>query len=337
MECFLKCYFEQFTNLPRNSLHDRRKRKAMVQYISTLIQGCSAVEPTVEESSRIAIKTILNYHDEMRDQNGTVCLMGKNHNILYVAMKLCFDWQVQDLAIVSLLLEQIYLCEKTFERILIGAIFGNKAPHYIAGWKSDFETEEENVRAVVYFLDKATNAALELPFTVANEERLFRFVDVPIESCGRASPLKICVQLGIPDKLHIFLRFGARLYTENEEFNVFEHILNRLSEFNHKYPYNLIACLQLLLRAAPWIKIKPKDFTEEEEKILYERLLEKYADLVDDGIVPLSRCGLTPPELKHLCRCVIREKLWENYQLPSGIRSLPVPEQMWKYLDLLED
>ncbi|CAH1955102.1 unnamed protein product [Acanthoscelides obtectus] len=246
MECFLKCYFEQFTNLPRNSLHDRRKRKAMVQYISTLIQGCSAVEPTVEESSRIAIKTILNYHDEMRDQNGTVCLMGKNHNILYVAMKLCFDWQVQDLAI-------------------------------------------------------------------------------------------ICVQLGIPDKLHIFLRFGARLYTENEEFNVFEHILNRLSEFNHKYPYNLIACLQLLLRAAPWIKIKPKDFTEEEEKILYERLLEKYADLVDDGIVPLSRCGLTPPELKHLCRCVIREKLWENYQLPSGIRSLPVPEQMWKYLDLLED
>lgn len=41
MECFLRCYFEYFNSLPRNTLHDRRKRKHMVDYVSTLIEGCS--------------------------------------------------------------------------------------------------------------------------------------------------------------------------------------------------------------------------------------------------------------------------------------------------------
>lgn len=63
------------------------------------------------------------------------------------------------------------------------------APHYIAGWKSDFDTEEENLRALVYFIDKANDAELELPF--GNNNETFRFIDLPIESCGKASPLKV--------------------------------------------------------------------------------------------------------------------------------------------------
>lgn len=90
----------------------------------------------------------------------------------------------------SALLESIYACERTFERILIGAIFGNMAPHYIAGWKSDFDTEEENLRAVIYFIDKANDAELELPFGTDPEEN-FRFIDLPIESCGKTSALKV--------------------------------------------------------------------------------------------------------------------------------------------------
>lgn len=74
---------------------------------------------------------------------------------------------------------------------MIGAIFGNKAPHYIAGWKSDFETEEENLRAVVYFLDKANSARLELCFGSESVENMYRFIDLPIESCGKASALKV--------------------------------------------------------------------------------------------------------------------------------------------------
>ncbi|KAJ8944035.1 hypothetical protein NQ314_009567 [Rhamnusium bicolor] len=229
----------------------------------------------------------------MRNNNGTVCMMGKYHNILYVA--------------VSTLLEGIYACEKTFERILIGAIFGNKAPHYIAGWKCDFDTQEENLRALIYFIDKANDAGLELPF------------------CN-------------DDKLLIFLRFGAKVYNASEDSNVFEHLLNRLLEFNHVYPYNLVSCLQLLLRVVPTIKLGIQDdITEEEYKIHRERFLEKYSNLVEDGLVPLSRYGFNSPELKHLCRCTIRERLWENYQLPNGIKSLAVPESLWRYLDILED
>lgn len=41
MEQFLECYLAEFKEAPRNSLHDRRNRKQMVEYINTLIQGCA--------------------------------------------------------------------------------------------------------------------------------------------------------------------------------------------------------------------------------------------------------------------------------------------------------
>ncbi|XP_023029193.2 SOCS domain-containing protein stops [Leptinotarsa decemlineata] len=338
METFLRCYFDYFSSLPRNSLHDRRKRKNMVDYISTLIEGCSAEESNIEETAQVAIKTILQYHKEMKYANGTVCKMGKYHNILYVAMKLCYDWKVKDSETVCNLLREIYACENTFERIFIGAIFGHKAPHYIAGWKSDFDNQEENLSAVVYFLEKANDGGLELRFSTNGTYTNFRFIDLPIESCGRASPLKIAVQLGLPDKLLIFLRFGAEIYTENEDTTVLEHILNRLQVFNHLYPYNLVSCLQLLLRAVPFIKvIKPDAVGEHAYDIVYQKMYEKYSDLIEDGLIPPTRCGFVPPELKHLCRCAVRRRLWENHQLPEGIRSLPVPEKLWLYLDILED
>lgn len=107
-------------------------------------------------------------------------------------------------------------------------------------------------------------------------------------------------------------------------------------EFNHVYPFNLVSCLQLLLRTVPQL------FTDNRENIgdynlYHKKLLERYSDLIEDGIIPLNRCGVVPPELKHLCRCTIRSKLWENYQLPNGIRLLPVPESLHRYLDILED
>ncbi|XP_018574521.1 uncharacterized protein LOC108913449 [Anoplophora glabripennis] len=341
MEYFLRCYFEHFDALPRSSLHDRRKRKSMVDYISTLIEACSAVETDIQETCRLAVLTIIRYHEEKRGSNGTVCMMGKYHNILYVSVKICYDWQLKDVEIVSTLLETIYNCEKTFERILIGAIFGNKAPHFIAGWKCDFDTQEENLRAVVYFIDKANAAGLELPFSVDGEEKLLRFIDLPIENCGKASPLRVCVQLGLPDKLSILLRFGARVHSsDKEESNVFDHILSRLLEFNHVYPYNLVSCLQLLLRVVSTVTISTNEsviLDEVKGDTLVNMIKGKYADLIDDGLLPPSRCGLIPPELKHLCRCCIRERLWQNYQLPNGIRTLPVPETLWRYLDILED
>ncbi|CAG9857972.1 unnamed protein product [Phyllotreta striolata] len=327
MEYFLRCYFEQFASLPRNSLHDRRKRQSMVDYISTMIEGCSTVETNVDESAKIAIKTIVKYHEENKSENGNVCMMGKYHNILYIAVKLCFVWQIKDPPTVTQLLEEIFRCENTFERILIGAIFGGKAPHYVAGWKSDFASEEENLRAVVYFLDKANKGKLLLK--PHRDQETYRFVDTPMESCGKASPLKICVQLGLPDKLLILLRFGARIHHQHA---IIEHLLNRLLEFNRVYPYNLVSCLQLLLRATE--RIPTEDLVDPDlRKLMYD----KYCVLVEDGLIPPSRCGIIPVELKHLCRCSVREYLWRNHGLPDGLKSLKIPEDLRRYLDLLQD
>lgn len=91
--------------------------------------------------------------------------------------------------------EEIYGCEQTFERMFLGALFGNSAPHFIAGWKSDFKdqvgfccrkfvcssssdssqifiklhthVQDENTRAMVFYLQHATDARLSFP-AVAN-------------------------------------------------------------------------------------------------------------------------------------------------------------------------
>ncbi|XP_060531206.1 uncharacterized protein LOC132704905 isoform X2 [Cylas formicarius] len=334
MELLLGYYLDQFKDAPRCSLYDRRKRKQMVEYISTMIQGCAANDDNVQETCKEAVSTLVRYHKKAKTANGTVCMMGKYHNILYVAMKLCYLWQLKDHETVALVLHEIYSCERTFERIFIGAIFGTKAPHYIAGWKSDFDDQEENIRGLVYFLDKANYARLELPFDVGGEIKLFRFIDLPIESCGKTSATKLSVQLGLPDRLLILLRFGALTVNDKDVVTVYDHILNRLMEFNHCYPYNLVACLQLLLRVIPMVKIC---LPEAANMITKDSVIERYGDLVDDGLLPLSRCGFRPPELKHLSRCTIRRKLWENFQLPTGIRMLPLPVTLHRYLDILED
>lgn len=252
--------------------------------------------------------------------------MGKFHNILYVAVKLCYDWQLKDTEIVAALLENIYSCEKTFERLSIGAIFGTRAPHFIAGWKSDFDDQEENLRALVFYIDHATTAGLEF----LCGDCTIRFIDVPFESCGKASAVRILAQLGVPDKLHILLRFGALVSPNVSTESLFEVVLNRLSEFEHVYPFNLVACLQLLLRVVPRILVAKEEGNE-------IALSERYAELVEDGVLPATRCGLSAPELKHLSRCVVRESLWRNFQLPGGIEMLPIPKSLKRYVDILED
>lgn len=258
--------------------------------------------------------------------------MGKYHNVLYVAAKLCFDWQLKDTATVTLLLDNIYQCEKTFERLFIGAIFGTTAPHFIAGWKSDFASQDENIRAMVYFLDHAVEGNVEYPF----EDEQIKFVDVPIEACGKTSPVKIVLQLGYPDILLILLRFGS-IITEDAQSSGLEALLEKLKEYNGVYPFNLVACLKILLRVIIRVRIQPDMVAIQGTNLDRDGFAERFPSFVKDGLVPENRCGIKPPELKHLCRCAIRYSLWKQFQLPNGIRRLPLPETLHKYLDLLID
>lgn len=96
--------------------------------------------------------------------------MGKYHNVLYVALKVAWDWGVTDSPTICQLLSEyrpdcfshpptticiprscspaeIHSCEGTFERLFLGAIFGTSAPHFIAGWRADFRDQVRRRRS----------------------------------------------------------------------------------------------------------------------------------------------------------------------------------------------
>ncbi|XP_044748518.1 uncharacterized protein LOC123309452 isoform X2 [Coccinella septempunctata] len=336
MDVIIQSCFDKFIFYSRNTIRDRQKRQEIVDYLHKII-SISNKGRSSQSTAKEAVTCILRYHDIMKETNNSICLMGKFHNVLYVGMKLAFDWQVKDSGTIGTLLEQIYTCEKTFERLFLGAIFGVRAPYFIAGWKSDFLDPEENLRAVVFYLDHACTASLDFQ---SDTGLLMRMIDVPLENCGYSTPLMVCVQLGLADKVHIFLRFGALLRAgekDRENVSVVQTIILKLSEFNHKYPFNFVCILQLILRVIPSLTPHLNGMLsclgDQQQKIL----LEKYNTLVEDGLIPLRRSGFMTPELKHLCRCEIRKSLWYNHQLPTGIQELHVPESLKRYLDILQD
>ncbi|XP_049878755.1 uncharacterized protein LOC126375702 [Pectinophora gossypiella] len=342
MDTFMEFYFDEvFNNLDRDCLSERFKRRELVEYFNSVIAGCAkGQEKTDDATCKNFVLSALRYHNSCKSNNGDVCLMGKYHNLLYIAMKLAFDWSLQDNGVVAALLDEMYFCEKTFERIFLGAIFGTSAPHFLAGWKSDFIDKEENIHALVFFLDHATNANLEYK----EGDKTYRFIDVPLESCGMASPVRVVIQMGAAEMLMILLRFGARITVQdNIATNPVESILDRLKEYNRKYPYELVTCLKLALRAVPHVNftVNKKQYQDLElpDDYNYQRkvALEKYGEILQDHLVPTSRCGLKPVELKHLCRCQVRQMLWSNFELPFGIPKLPIPVSLQRYLDLFED
>ncbi|XP_041968933.1 uncharacterized protein LOC121725860 [Aricia agestis] len=341
MDSFMEYYFDEvFCNIRRDGLNQRLKRRELVEYFNTVITGCARGQNKSDNATcKSFVNSALRFHGKCKTDNGDVCLMGKYHDMLYIAMKLAFDWSLQDNGVVAALLDELYACEGTFERIFLGAIFGTSAPYFLAGWKSDFHDKEENVSALVFFLDHATNANLEY----TEGSKIYRFIDVPLESCGKASPVRVVIQMGAAEILMILLRFGARITADHVSTNPIESILDRLKEYNRKYPYELVTCLKLSLRAVPRMNFtvdkNSMKHLELPDDYNYQRrvALQKYGEIVEDHLLPTSRCGLRPVELKHLCRCLIRQMLWENFELPFGIKKLPIPLSLKRYIDLMDD
>lgn len=188
---------------------------------------------------------------------------------------------------------------------------------------------------MVYFFDHAGTAGLE--YSQKDSFEPIRFIDVPIESCGNSSLVKIVLQLGSPDILLILLRFGA-IVSEDARTSGLEFLMEHLKGYDGVYPFNFVACLKIILRVVISVRVYPEDGTyivgSNVERDMFQ---DKFDDFTVNGLVPESRCGVKPPELKHLCRCAIRYRLWQNYQLPSGIGDLPIPKSLHKYLDICED
>lgn len=337
MEFIFDCFFEDtFIKIPRSGLHDRRSRRDVIDHLNAIIGGCSDgqnVRP--EEVARLAVLAAVKYHREKKEGNGEICLMGKFHNILYIALRICWEWGVRDSAVVIVLLEEIYSCEKTFERLFLGALFGPNAPHFIAGWRSDFFDQDENTRAMVYFLEHATVCGLEFPVQVNKYEdtKILRFIDIPIESCGKSSPLRVALQATAPDILMILLRYGAEPLPPDGGSSTVIALLDKLMEKERRYTYQIVSCLHILLRNIPLIEMPFKPHVYEERKLNFQ---EHYGVLFLDNIIKFEQVfGVM--SLKHLCRCRIRDLLRQNCQLPGGIETLRIPRKLQRYIDLMEE
>lgn len=181
-------------------------------------------------------------------------------------------------------------------------------------------------------MDHALGGCLEYNY----EDEMTKFIDIPIESCGKMTAIKIVLQLGHPDLLIILLRFGA-IVPEDAIMSGLENLLEKLKEYKRVYPFHLVACLKLLLRVIIRVRIHPNSTEIPGSNWERDGFEQRFPTFVKDGLVPENRCGYQPPELKHLCRCAIRYRLWEQFQLPNGIRQLPVPENLQKYLDIMID
>ncbi|TMW48278.1 hypothetical protein DOY81_006648, partial [Sarcophaga bullata] len=231
---------------------------------------------------------------------------------------------------------EIYSCEKTFERIFLGALFGPNAPHFIAGWRSDFRDQDENTRAMVYFLHHATSLDMSLPVWIARyeQERMIKFIDIPIESCGRSSPLRVALQASAPDLLLILLRYGAAPNPPDGGSSVVMALLDKLIENGRNYTFQNVSCLQILLRNIPLIEMPFKPIVVYDTR--REMFVARYGNLLRDNILRFEQVfGVM--SLRHLCRCRIRDLLRSNGQLPDGIDTLRLPRRLQRYIDLMEE
>ncbi|XP_067617259.1 uncharacterized protein stops [Eurosta solidaginis] len=337
MEFIFDCFFENtFDKITRSGLQDRASRRDVLDHLNAVIGGCSdGQDMHTEEVAKIAVLAAVRYHREKKGGNGDVCLMGKYHNILYIALRTCWDWGVRDSDVVVYLLEEIYSCEKTFERIFLGALFGPHAPHFIAGWRSDFRDQDENTRAMVYFLHHATSLSMQMPVWIARyeQDRMIKFIDVPIESCGRSSPLRVALQASAPDLLLILLRYGASPNPPDGGDSVVLALLEKLTENGRNYVLQNVSCLQILLRNMPMIEMPCKPIIYSTRREIF---FKKYGRLLIDRIITKEQVyGVV--SLRHLCRCRIRDLLRQNCQLPNGIDTLRLPRRLQRYIDLMEE
>lgn len=253
MDVILDCIFEQvFTRLDRGCLLARYKRRQLTDYLGTVIMGSSADD--TQDGCRRAVHAALQYHQTSKQGNGQICLLGKYHNVLYVAATLCFDWNLEDTSVVAQLLQDIFACENTFEKLFAGAIVGTSVTHLISGWKTDFKSRQECVRALRYFLEHASKA--NLSFDYSGESR--RLVDIPMNSFGGATPLRFAVHARQADVVALLLDYGAVISPSPLSFDTcaIQLLLHRMNDFcnerpDDNIPLEFVCCLNILLKELP--------------------------------------------------------------------------------------
>lgn len=355
-------FFEHVSALkPPHCLSVRSKRRTLTQKVTNLIQEGD----NPEEACKNIIEVCSVFHNYEMQRNGYICAMENSHYLLFVAAKLCFDFSVSDKKTIASLLDSIFACEKTFEKLLVAAVVGMQLTSLLSGWRSDFANDEECLRAVEYFADHAV--ASKLMYQISND--LYsssapftscRFIDVPLTSYNSTCPLFMASYMCRPKCIRLLLRYGARININKRNSgdpiawcpvyiqlnNLNTHAQRNEDKRTISYPVDSVECLHLLFRSLPRVPIclqtetKSKELQESDDENEFY-LNEKgyyliHPRLHSDNIVNPS-FWLHPASLKHLCRCVIRHTLNKNWKLPKGIYDLDLPVVLKQYIDLEED
>lgn len=150
-----------------------------------------------------------------------------------------------------------------------------------------------------------------------------------------------------PGVLTLLLQYGlftnAGYSNERNIGKLLSGIIGIILVFNLDYdrltPYALrtIEAGNILLRAVPSVQISSllKEQKIRNRKAMFPFLLHQ---LSQTHLLPKleTRCtGIQ--ELQHMCRCIIRSSLYNNWQLPHGIKLLPVPRKLKEYINLQYD
>lgn len=272
------------------------------------------------------VYSLVSHHENNNFCCGESCLNGCTHHYLYVAMKLAYVTQLEDKATITKLLLNMYRCKNTFEKLFIGAVVGERVPQLYADWKTDWTCQHENAKAVFYFLNRANQFCLK--FGTPNPRC---FLDVPIKFYT-SSLLKLTSHFGQIDKVQMLLKHGASVINDYDEENTAEYLIRRILRLRHDrgtYSASLIICLRWVLRTIPSIQIHKFTKNKQQDR-------GRFLTLVG-GILPRNRCGIDPPQLKHLARCAVRKRMAENCKLPFGIQHLDIPRTLKPYLNICED
>ena len=295
-----------------------------------------------------------------------------NHHYLYIALRLTYDFRLKHRTRVSMLLREIFLCERSLK-----AIFSIMHPLYRSvgsKWK-DVNTYTLFSRlhrldrsALEYFVkcicplesdDREKEGVVYTPENVLNK---------PIDDCA-TTPLQAAITLGDPELVLLLLRHGANplVCERKEEVDNFPQkcavgfVIDKLNIWAvFKDPREALAdmganskskkdgasdvqekaltCLSYFSRAVYMLDIRESSkkvdtSTPQGQRFSNGVFFEVHPKVTK--IIDLTSFR-QPPSLRHTSRYVIRRALSRagKDKIPTALKTLPVPTIMQHFLDL---
>lgn len=292
-----------------------------------------------------------------------------NHNYLYIALRLAYDLRLKHRNRVSVLLREIFLCERSLKSIF-SIMHPSNGPECTT---PDVSVNTYTLFSRLHRLDRSAleyfvkcicpleSDAREKGGIVYNPENV---LNKPIDDCG-TTPLRAAITFGDPALVLLLLRHGAdpMRCERGDEVDNFPQkcavgfVVDRLnimavfkdprwampdtgasSKSKNEGEEKALACLSYFSRAVYLLDIRKSSKTVDtntphEKKFskgIFFEVHPKVTEIVD------MASFRQPPSLRHACRYAIRYAVScaGKEKIPTALKTLPVPTVMQQFLDL---